>query len=200
MIADLVVQNAGDGSLVYDLGCSTGTTIALLHKRLERRDIQFIGIDNSESMLAKAKHNIEQLNIANCKLQVRDLNQDCEFPNAGAVILNLVLQFIDPDRRRKLIQAIYEGLLPGAYLILVEKVEIDNPVLNAGFTASYHEFKKRNLYTDAEIARKRESLENVLQPWTLEKNIRMLKESGFAVVQEFFRWFNFCGLVAVKQD
>ena len=58
--------------------------------------------------------------------------------------------------------------------------------------------KKRNGYSNVEISLKREALENVLIPYRYEENIDMLHNAGFRSVEEFFRWYNFCGVVAIK--
>jgi tRNA (cmo5U34)-methyltransferase len=49
-----------------------------------------------------------------------------------------------------------------------------------------------------EIAQKREALENVLIPYRIEENIDLLRNAGFRSVESFFRWYNFCGILATK--
>ena len=49
-----------------------------------------------------------------------------------------------------------------------------------------------------EIAQKREALENVLVPYSLPENTRLLRDSGFREVETFFRWYNFSCIIAVK--
>jgi tRNA (cmo5U34)-methyltransferase len=58
--------------------------------------------------------------------------------------------------------------------------------------------KRRHNYSEIEIARTRESLENVLIPYRHEENVELLRGAGFQHVEEFFRWYNFCGVIAVK--
>ena len=41
-------------------------------------------------------------------------------------------------------------------------------------------------------------LENVLIPYKLLENRELLLRSGFRYVDTFFKWYNFCGMVAVK--
>jgi tRNA (cmo5U34)-methyltransferase len=53
-------------------------------------------------------------------------------------------------------------------------------------------------YTDLEISQKREALENVLIPYHHEENRKLILESGFAHIEEFFRWYNFSGIIAIK--
>jgi len=48
------------------------------------------------------------------------------------------------------------------------------------------------------IAKKRESLQNVLIPYRLLENRELLLKQGFRYCDIFFRWYSFCGLVAVK--
>ncbi|MFM8411113.1 MAG: tRNA (cmo5U34)-methyltransferase, partial [Alphaproteobacteria bacterium] len=44
----------------------------------------------------------------------------------------------------------------------------------------------------------REALENVLIPYRLDENVKLLRDAGFHEPEIFFKWYNFCGLVAVK--
>ena len=50
MMTELAKDFATPGSRVYDLGCSTGTTLNNFNSVLDN-DIEFVGIDNSEEML-----------------------------------------------------------------------------------------------------------------------------------------------------
>ena len=52
MIAELSADFAVDGTNIYDLGCSTGTTLLHLASQLPQR-VKFIGVDNSEEMLKR---------------------------------------------------------------------------------------------------------------------------------------------------
>jgi len=58
--------------------------------------------------------------------------------------------------------------------------------------------KRRHGYSDLEISRKREALENVLIPYKLLENRELLLRNGFRAVDVFFKWYNFCGIIAVK--
>jgi len=44
----------------------------------------------------------------------------------------------------------------------------------------------------------REALENVLIAYRFYDNIRLLHECGFPIVEIFFKWYTFAGLIAVK--
>jgi tRNA (cmo5U34)-methyltransferase len=49
MICELASDFAVDGTNVYDLGCSTGTTISNLDGLPQQ--VRFVGVDSSEAML-----------------------------------------------------------------------------------------------------------------------------------------------------
>ncbi len=115
------------------------------------------------------------------------------------MVLCLTLQFVRPIYREQLIRKIYEGLTSGGVLILVEKILTENSNLNRDFIDYYYDYKRRNHYSELEISQKREALENVLIPYKLSENVTMLKNSGFATTETFFKWYNFTGLIAFKK-
>ena len=83
-------------------------------------------------------------------------------------------------------------------LLLIEKLTSEDTTFNRLFIDHYYDFKRRNGYSSIEISKKREALENVLIPYRLEENIQLLREAGFKSTEVFFRWYNFCGIVAIK--
>ena len=66
------------------------------------------------------------------------------------------------------------------------------------FIDYYYDMKQSQGYSELEISQKREALENVLVPYKLLENRELLLETGFHSVDVFFKWYNFCGIVAVK--
>jgi tRNA (cmo5U34)-methyltransferase len=95
-------------------------------------------------------------------------------------------------------KTIHAGLNENGCLLLLEKLTSEDTTLNRLFIQHYYDFKRRNGYSEIEISKKREALENVLIPYRLDENVQLLKEVGFRSVEVFFRWYNFCGIVAVK--
>ena len=74
-----------------------------------------------------------------------------------------------------------------------------SPILNRIFIKFYYEMKRRNGYSEMEVAKKREALENVLIPYRTAENEQLLQRHGFRYTDVFYKWYNFCGLLAVKQ-
>ena len=118
--------------------------------------------------------------------------------NASVVLLVLTLQFVRPLHRERLMQRVFEGLNPGGCVILVEKVLGESSHLNRLFIEHYYAMKRSKGYSEMEIAQKREALENVLVPYRLTENLDLLDKIGFSQQDTFFKWYNFCGIVAVK--
>jgi tRNA (cmo5U34)-methyltransferase len=214
MMTEIAADFAVPRSNVYDLGCSTGTTLINLDKVLPP-NVNFIGIDDSKEMLVKCKSNFETAGISrNYSLILRDLNKGVELENASVVVLCLTLQFIRPLYRvvvlcltlqfirplyrEKLIAQIFKQLNENGCLILIEKVLGEDSLFNRQFIKYYYDYKRRNNYDEMEIAQKREALENVLIPYKLMENRELLLITGFRYVETFFKWYNFCGMVAVK--
>jgi len=198
MIAELVVDFAADGTNIYDFGCSTGTTLLNLERSIGNR-VKYIGIDNSEEMLEKCRKNLsEQKFSSEYELLCADLNKGIHIENASVVLIVLTLQFIRPLYREKLIESIYHGMNDNACLIVVEKVIGEDSLFNRLFIKYYYDMKKRNGYSEMEISQKREALENVLIPYKLLENRELLLNQGFRYCDVFFKWYNFCGMIAVK--
>jgi len=197
MITEITEDFAADGTNIYDLGCSTGAT--LLDLQHIDRDVTFIGIDSSAAMLDRAGEELKRANFARpYALRQQDLHQGLEIQNASVVIMSLTLQFVRPLYREQVLHRIFEGLNPQGCLILIEKVLEEETLVNRLFIKYYYDFKRRNAYSDLEIAQKREALENVLIPYRLRENQELLERVGFRGPEIFFKWYNFCGMLALK--
>jgi tRNA (cmo5U34)-methyltransferase len=199
MMAELAADHAKPGTLVYDLGCSTGTTMIGMDTMVDK-NIKFIGVDDSPEMLDKCKSKLLELGFSrDYDLKLADLNQGVEIENASVVVLCLTLQFVRPIYREKLLDDIYKGLNSGGVLILIEKILAEDSLFNRDYINYYYNYKRRNSYSEMEISQKREALENVLIPYKLSENITMMRDRGFSHVEVFFKWYNFSGMIAVKK-
>jgi tRNA (cmo5U34)-methyltransferase len=198
MIGELTKDFAVKNTNVYDLGCSTGTTMMNLDKSLPN-EIHFVGIDNSDEMLKKCEANMKASGVKRkVSYQNQDLNKDIQLTNPSVVIFCLTLQFLRPLNREKIIRKIYDSLPENGAVILIEKILTEHSICNRLFIEHYYEFKKRNGYNEIEISKKREALENVLVPYKMSENEELLISSGFRFIEVFFKWYNFTGLIAIK--
>jgi tRNA (cmo5U34)-methyltransferase len=198
MTAEILNRSLRAGDTVYDLGCSTGTTLIALAGKLEPENLRFVGIDNSRAMLDKALRKAEMFSLADrIDFQETDITR-AELSGAGAVLLNYTLQFIDPTIRKQFLKTVFNGLRDGGVLLLSEKVVCRDKNIEQQFLDSYYRFKRRKGYSELEIANKREALENVLIPLTIQENCDLLLQAGFPRVEPFFQWFNFVSIMACK--
>ncbi|HAQ20047.1 MAG TPA: carboxy-S-adenosyl-L-methionine synthase CmoA [Prolixibacteraceae bacterium] len=198
MMAEIIPDYVLPNSSVYDLGCSTGTTLLSLDELLDQ-SIRFVGVDSSAEMIKNSNSNFRSSGVTRpYDLITADLYKPVKITDASVVILCLTLQFIRPLYRQKMLESVYQQMNEGACLILIEKILAEDADLNRQFINYYYNLKRRNSYDEMEISQKREALENVLIPYKLSENIAMLEESGFTKTEVFFKWYNFAGIIAIK--
>jgi tRNA (cmo5U34)-methyltransferase len=198
MTTELAASFAAPGSTVYDIGCSTGTTLAALEPWVEP-SVRFVGYDNSPQMVARARRKLESVSTARRReIHEVDVHQPFAVDDASVTVMLFTLQFVRPLHRERVIRTIADGTRPDGVLILAEKVIESDTLFNRLFIEHYYAMKRRHGYTEMEIAQKREALENVLVPYRMEENAELLHRCGYTKVQEFFRWYNFAGVIAVK--
>ena len=184
-----------DNDKVVDLGSSTGTFLIELAKKCNKK-LNLIGIDNSKAMINRAVHKAKAFGVDVKFIEEDFLNYD--FSESKAIIANYTIQFIRPLKREKLIQKIYNSLKNNGIFLMSEKLITENKKLNKIMIDIYYEYKKSMGYSEFEIAQKREALENVLIPYTMQENIEMLKNAGFNDIEVIFRWNNFATFIAFK--
>ncbi len=186
------------GSYCYDLGCSLGASSLSMAKAIKNDNFYIKAIDNSADMLSQAGRYI---NLESCQNRIELICDDVNnitINQASVVVMNFTLQFIDPKRRGALLQKIYQGMLCGGILILSEKLAFNNTAQQQLLIDMHHYFKKANGYSELEIHQKRQALENVLIPETLEQHKERLQQTGFRQIEQWFQCFNFSSLIAIK--
>ncbi len=196
MISVMADEYVQEGTNVYDLGCSLGAVSLAIQQGLKNKKCSIIAVDNSQAMIDACVETIanEEKNI---EFRVEDL-ADTEINNASVVVMNFTLQFIPLEQRKSLLEKIYNGLLPGGVLILSEKITFDDDAENETMNNLHHHMKSLNGYDKLEIASKREALEDVLIPETIETHIKRVNDSGFENTFVWLKCFNFISLIAVK--
>ena len=183
-----------DGDYVLDLGCSTGNFLIKLAQMKD--NLNLIGIDNSISMIKKAQNKAKAFGK---KIEFKEADFiDYQFKKNKLITANYTIQFIRPLKREKLIQKIYNSLENNGIFLMSEKLIAEDKKLNKILIDEYYNYKKQNGYSEYEISKKREALENVLIPYTQEENIEMLKNIGFKHIEIIFRWCNFSTFLAFK--
>ena len=196
MIQLLAERYAHPGSALLDLGCSLGASTVALAAGSAGRNCKVVGVDNAPAMLSRA-----QSMLSARYPQIQWLCADVRevaIERASVVASNFTLQFLPPGDRLALLERVYAGLIEGGILILSEKIAGTDESADRLLTEMHHAFKRANGYSDLEISRKRNALENVLIPETLRIHQERLRQAGFARIDLWFQCFNFVSLVARK--
>ncbi|WP_329903560.1 methyltransferase domain-containing protein [Porphyromonas pogonae] len=185
-----------DNSTIYDLGSSTGETISLLlRKHARKKNVRFIGVEESISMIEAARTKCIGDDVQFLQQGIEDIN---EFTNVDLVLSLYTLQFLPLWKRKKVVQRIYKGLVDGGAFILVEKVRAENSLFEDIWNDLYWDFKQEHGLNEQQVIKKSQSLRGVLIPLTHTENLQLLRSVGFRCVDTFIKWNNFAGIIAVK--
>ena len=164
-------------------------------------DATIYAVDNSEAMVRRIKDRVGQTpastTLCDVKVQLQDV-LDLTMSAASMVVLNFTLQFIASDQRQALLTRCYEAMLPGAGLVLSEKVCFSDPSENNLLTDLHLDFKRACGYSELEISQKRTALETTLIPESVDVHVQRLRKAGFETVTPWYQCFNFVSILALK--
>lgn len=197
---DLVCQLSdyfvGNNSTCYELGTSTGELLKklALHNKT-KPDARWIGIDSERPMIQEAKRHCK--GIKNIELFHDDL-RTVELEKADLIVSYYTMQFVAPRDRQQVFNRIYESLNWGGAFIMFEKVRAPDARFQDISVSLYNDFKLRQGFTPEEILSKTRSLKGVLEPFSTEGNIGLLKRAGFVDVNTVSKYICFEGFLAIK--
>ena len=184
-------------SLIYDLGCSNGN-LGIHLCDVMQDNFKMIAVDSSKPMLTVYEEKLASHPLKErIELQCSDI-LSVNLTHASVIVLNLTLQFLPLNQRYELLKQIYSALLPGGIFLFTEKIIHPEDSFSELQKKIYYDFKKENGYCELEISQKREALENVLIPETVDEHLARLLQIGFQKTEIWFKWFNFCSLVCQK--
>jgi tRNA (cmo5U34)-methyltransferase len=184
------------GSVVYDIGTSTGVLARKLADwNSGKRDVRVVGIDPVASMVEHAQR------AHGRRDDLRFVCADAltfEFEKASLFTSYYTIQFIHPHVRQAVIDRIYERLHWGGAFIMFEKVRAPDARFQDYMTQIYADFKLKNGYDEREIVGKTRSLKGVLEPFSTQGNLDLLRRAGFQDVMTVQKWVCFEGFLAIK--
>ena len=189
-ISDFFLKGA---SQYYDLGCSTGTLLKALQARHKAKKIKYTGIDESASMISKAK----KFKAKNVIFKKEDLNK-INFQKSDLITSLYCIQFLNPKYRQVLFNKIYKSLNWGGGFIMFEKIRGSDARFQDILNFSYFDFKRENGLTSKEIINKELSLRSVMEPYTISANIDFMKRAGFKDIMPISQYLCFIGFLAIK--
>ncbi len=194
LICDLSEFFVNDQSICYEIGSSAGELINKMHLRNEHKKAYWIGLDIEKDMVKVAKKKIRSKRV---KIYHKDIITT-DLKKSDLIVSYYTMQFIKPKVRQKVFDKIYNSLNWGGAFILFEKVRAPDARFQDITTQLYSEFKKKNGFTAEEILNKTSSLKSVLEPFSSNANIDLMKRSGFNDILSIFKFVNFEGFLAIK--
>ncbi len=185
-------------SCIYDLGCSHGNIGIRILNEMKGTSFSMVAVDSSIPMIEKYSKRLELYKASSNVDLVCGFLENIKIQNASVVLINLTLQFLKPGTRDDLIKNIYQGMKPGGLLLLTEKINHSSPQFDALQLTFYDRFKRENGYSQLEISQKRDALEKVLIPDTIQTHQHRLTRAGFTSFNIWLKWFNFASMMAIK--
>lgn len=197
---DLVCQLSDffchQNGICYEIGVSTGHLLRkLAEHHVLKSNIQWVGIDTVEEMVAKAKDNCSD--ISNIAIEHGDA-RIYNFEKTDLIVSYYCLQFIPPRDRQFVFNRIYEALNWGGAILLFEKVRAPDARFQDIITSLYNDFKLHEGFSADEILNKSASLRSVLEPFSTNANIKMLQRAGFVDIITVMKYLCFEGFLAIK--
>lgn len=184
-------------SVVYELGSSTGALTLKLAKR-HRHGARFVGVDVEEAMTRQANATLaNQQGVQNVAFVTDDVLQ-FEYEKSDLMVAYYTVQFIPPRVRQRLFDLIYERLNWGGAFVLFEKVRGPDARFQDIVSSLYSDYKIDQGYSPSEILAKSRSLKGVLEPFSTEGNLEMLKRAGFSDIMSVFKHICFEGFFCIK--
>lgn len=201
LICDISDYFVKSDSLVYEIGCSTGTlTYKVAEHNKHKEGARFIGTDVVDEMLQAAEEKRPHIPGAD-KINIQFVKDDViqtELEPCDMIICYYTVQFIHPSIRQAVIDKFYQALNWGGALLLFEKVRGADARFQDILTGLYTDYKLRMGYTPEDIVGKSLSLKGVLEPFSSRGNIEMLERAGFCDINTVQKYICFEGFLAIK--
>jgi len=178
------------------LGTSTGTLAGKLARRhTQRPRTQWIGIDREPAMIAQAR--VENEGTVGLEFVVDDINL-YPYETSDLITAYYTVQFVPPAIRQDLFNRVFQALNWGGAFILFEKVRACDARFQDIIQTLYTDYKLDQGYTPTEIINKTRSLKGILEPFSTQGNLDLLKRAGFVDILSVFKYLCFEGFLAIK--
>ena len=194
-ISDFFITSPS-GSVCYELGTSTATLLTkLVRHNQHKKHVRWVGIDCIPEMIQEAKRNTGELE--NIELVLDDI-VTYDYEPSDFIVAYLTVEFIPPRLRQELINKIYGTLNWGGGFVMFSKVRAPDARFHDMMTALYNEFKTEQGFTGDEIVNKARSLKGVLEPFSTEGNLGLLRRAGFEDIMTIMKYVCFECFLAIK--
>ncbi|WP_431728595.1 methyltransferase domain-containing protein [Verrucosispora sp. TAA-831] len=193
-IQDLVAEAADwlcpAGSLIADLGASTGTTVGRILDRHPDRQIRAVLYDEQPAMLGKATARlVDPVAAGRVNVHARRL-QDGPFVHdeADLTLSLFTLQFLPWRDRSTVLAAAHKASASTGALLVAEKVRPVDPRWAEIAAEVSHDWKATHGITADAIRAKARALRGVLAPAPLDALTAAVRDAGWHQPEVLFRW------------
>ncbi len=191
-ISDFFVH---DGSLAYDLGCSTGAVARALAGAASGKRVRIVGIEREPAMVRAAR--AACASHPSIEIAEDDVG-DVELERCDLVVACYTLQFVRPAVRQRVFDRVYEALEWGGAFVVFEKVRAPDARFQDLMSTLYTDWKLAQGFDGAEIVAKTRSLKGVLEPFSTQGNLDLFARAGFVDVTSVWKHLCFEGFLAIK--
>lgn len=191
-LSDFFVKEPG---MCYELGCSRGVLTHDLALRHQGKGVKWIGVDCSKDMISSAQ---KEFGDSDWLSYLCDDMSTVELSPSDFIVAHYSIQFTPPRLRQDIINRIYQNLNWGGALVLFEKVRGADARFQDMMTQLYMDYKLSQGYQPEEILAKNQSLKGVLEPFSTEGNLGLLKRAGFQDITTVFKYLCFEGFLCIK--
>lgn len=178
------------GSTYADIGCSTGTTAAMIASRHPDRTIRGYLYDEQSAMLDKTREKMAAFKNFKTETRRRKVQGGgLDHMSADLTTALFTLQFLHPRERQEVLTSAHQRATAytGA-LLVAEKIRPVSSVWHEIGIDLSHDYKSRQGITDASIRSKSRSLRGVLQPQSFPRLMTEIESAGWQNPEVLFRW------------
>jgi tRNA (cmo5U34)-methyltransferase len=177
LVCDLSDYFCHADSTCYEIGVSTGQLIRRLAEHHPNKPgIDWVGIDPVDEMIVKAKQHCA--GIPNITLE-DGRRADVRLRKGGPLRVVLLRPVHRTPQPAGPDQPHLRALNWGGAFLMFEKVRAPDARFQDIMVSLYNDFKARNGFSAEEILNKTASLKGVLEPFSTEGNLGLLRRAGF---------------------
>lgn len=183
------------GTIVVDVGCSTGETLHMISEQnAGRSDVNFIGLD-IENAFAPSwdKYRSERVSFV-----TEDVRTYAGYVNCSLVTSMFILQFLKEGDRLPLLKKIQSGLIHGGAVLIAEKVLASTSRLQDALTFPFYDHKLSSGFTESEVLTKERRLRGQMVLWTQDELQQAILDAGFVEYQVVWSSFPFIAILAMN--
>lgn len=181
---------------ILDIGASTGAFLEAICNQLQTpypHNVVYQALDSSEPMCKRLRQRFPKAIVTQADITdppALDFQPD-------VVSMMYVLQFIEPSKKARVLEWVFNLMGPDAILFIGQKDKLPGGIGEL-FQEEYVKFRLSNGYTREEIDAKTRALQNSMWCSNPAELRDILYSLGFSIVVETTRWLNFSTFMCVK--